>query len=100
VSALGAERLSALLKAGQTVRVRLKLTCRTLPDSDSASVIGEIVGSVKPDEVVVMGGHLDSWISAGARTTMAPACVHALDALSSSRKLGGLLSAPCGSCSS
>jgi carboxypeptidase Q len=61
ISTRGAERLAALLHAGKKVSLRLRLDCRTLPDAPSANVLGEIVGSEKPDEVVVIGGHLDCW---------------------------------------
>jgi carboxypeptidase Q len=37
------------------------MDAETLPDADSANVIGEIVGRERPDEVVVVGGHIDSW---------------------------------------
>jgi Iap family predicted aminopeptidase len=46
---------------GDDVRVQLVMEAATLPDADSANVIGEIVGRERPDEVVVLGGHLDSW---------------------------------------
>lgn len=46
---------------GQEVQVRLQMDAETLPDADSANVIGEITGRERPDEVVVIGGHLDSW---------------------------------------
>lgn len=55
-----AERLSAALKRGP-VKVNFRLNCKTLPDVPSASVIGEITGSTLPNEVIVIGGHLDSW---------------------------------------
>jgi Zn-dependent M28 family amino/carboxypeptidase len=61
VSTRGADRLSAALRAGQTVKVRLSLGCRQLPDAQSANVLGEIVGSELPDEIVLIGGHLDGW---------------------------------------
>ncbi len=61
VSTLGAERLSLMLRSGAKVSVRLRLNCETLPDAPSANVLGEIVGSELPDEVVVIGGHLDCW---------------------------------------
>lgn len=51
-------RKSAL---GERVRVRMKLDCRTLGEVPSANVIGEFLGREKPHEVVVIGGHLDSW---------------------------------------
>jgi carboxypeptidase Q len=61
VSTLGAEALAAVLRAGETVRVRLRLDCRELEDAPSANVLGEIVGTERPDEVIVIGGHLDGW---------------------------------------
>ncbi len=39
----------------------LKQNCKNLPDVQSYNVIGEITGSEKPDEIMVVGGHLDSW---------------------------------------
>ncbi len=55
-----AEMLSAAIKKGGA-KVKLVLNCQNLPDVPSANVLGEIKGSEKPDEVIVMGGHLDSW---------------------------------------
>jgi len=46
---------------GQEVRVQLRMEAETRPDADSANVMGEIAGVERPDEVVVLGGHLDSW---------------------------------------
>jgi carboxypeptidase Q len=46
---------------GQRVRVRLVMEARTLPDAPSRNVVAEIRGWEKPDEVVVLGGHSDSW---------------------------------------
>ena len=46
---------------GERIRVKLLMSAHTLPDAPSRNVMGEIVGSEKPDEVVVFGGHIDSW---------------------------------------
>ena len=46
---------------GEEVHVQLRMEAETRPDADSANVIGEIAGTERPDEVVVIGGHLDSW---------------------------------------
>lgn len=46
---------------GERIVVRLRMSARTLPDRESRNVMGELVGSERPDEVVVMGGHIDSW---------------------------------------
>lgn len=46
---------------GQRPVVHLEMNARTLPDRESRNVMGEIVGRERPDEVVVLGGHIDSW---------------------------------------
>ena len=46
---------------GEPVVVTLRMSARTLPDAPSRNVVAEIVGREKPDEVVVLGGHIDSW---------------------------------------
>jgi carboxypeptidase Q len=46
---------------GERVRVRLSMGARMLPDAPSRNVIAEIRGRERPDEVVVVGGHIDSW---------------------------------------
>jgi len=53
--------LDRLIKAKQTVRIRMTVGGQSLPDAPSANVIGEVVGQEKPNEVVVVGAHLDSW---------------------------------------
>jgi carboxypeptidase Q len=56
-----ADLLHRLLADGKSVRVRFMLGARTLPDATSSNVLGEIPGREKPEEIVVLGGHLDSW---------------------------------------
>jgi len=46
---------------GQPIVLTLRMGARTLPDAPSRNVVAEIVGREKPDEVVVVGGHIDSW---------------------------------------
>ncbi len=55
-----AERLARLAQQGE-VRVRLAMTNKTDPSYESSNVIAEIRGREKPDEVVLVGAHLDSW---------------------------------------
>jgi Peptidase family M28/PA domain len=50
-----------LVEAGQEVRINLLMEAQMLPDADSANVVAEITGRELPDEVVVVGGHIDSW---------------------------------------
>jgi Zn-dependent M28 family amino/carboxypeptidase len=75
-------------EAGGSMSVQLKMEARTLPDAPSANVIAEIRGSELPGEVVVMGGHYDSWdVGQGAHDDGA-ACMAAWQALTIIHKLG------------
>jgi carboxypeptidase Q len=56
-----ADLLAARLAGGQPVRFHLELGSRYLPDAESANVIGEIVGRTNPEEIILLGCHLDSW---------------------------------------
>jgi len=56
-----ADLLSARIQSGETVRFRLELGCRFFPDARSANVIGEIPGRERPEEIVLLAAHLDSW---------------------------------------
>jgi carboxypeptidase Q len=61
VSPEDAMMMARLYADGVPVKVHLEMSARTEPDADSANVIGEIPGRELADEVVVMGGHIDSW---------------------------------------
>ncbi len=56
-----AEMLERILRQGKPVRVRFTLTCGDRPEAESANVIGEVRGSSKPEEIVLLGAHRDSW---------------------------------------
>ncbi|HEV8599361.1 MAG TPA: M28 family metallopeptidase [Gemmatimonadales bacterium] len=56
-----AAMLHRMQARGQKIVVRLEMAAQTLPDVPSRNVMGELVGREKPDEVVVFGGHIDSW---------------------------------------
>ena len=67
LSTVAADRLSTALAADPKIRVELKSHASRYPDALSHNVIGEIRGSQFPDQIMVVGGHLDSWdISPGA----------------------------------
>ncbi len=61
ISMEDAAMLHRMQNRGQRIVVRLELSAHRLPDVPSRNVIGELVGREKPDEVVVLGGHIDSW---------------------------------------
>jgi hypothetical protein len=61
VSTEDADAMARLVRSGVRVRVRLSMEAHTEPPADSFDVMGEIPGREKPNEVVVLGGHIDSW---------------------------------------
>jgi len=73
---------------GQKVRVRLKMEARMHPDAPSRNVMGEIVGRERPDEVVVFGGHIDSWDVGQGAMDDAGGVVVAWEALRVMKELG------------
>jgi len=60
LSAPDASQLSRLIRMGQTVRLRLSSTAHTY-ETVSQNVVGEITGASRPNEVIVLGSHMDSW---------------------------------------
>lgn len=81
ISTVAADLLSARLREAPDSEIRLRLTCETLPDAASANVVGQIRGTEKPEEIVLLGAHLDSWdLSAGANDDAA-GCAQCLEAL-------------------
>jgi hypothetical protein len=61
ISTNGAELLSSMLALNPSLKFYLKQNCKNLPDVQSYNVIGEITGSTYSEEIMVVGGHLDSW---------------------------------------
>ncbi len=61
ISTNAAEKLSYLLKLEPELKFLFRQQCKTFPDVWSHNVIGEITGSDFPDEIILVGGHLDSW---------------------------------------
>jgi carboxypeptidase Q len=59
-----------------------------LPDADSANVVGEIRGRERPDEVVVVSGHFDSWDVGTGSTDDGGGCIVTWEALRLMKKLG------------
>lgn len=87
VSTNDAETISRLLRQGE-VRVHLQTNGRFLAPVPSFNVIGEVRGSTHPEEIVLVGGHLDSWdVGEGAHDDGA-GIVHALQVLPLWRKIG------------
>ncbi len=88
ITAEDALMIQRLSDAGDKVTVHLFMEAHMEPDADSANVIGEIPGREKPDEIVVMGGHLDSWdVGQGAQDN-GSGCIASLQAVALIKKLG------------
>jgi len=88
VSTSDADALSALLKKDGAVSVRLKMSCRSLGTVETANVVGELAGTDRPGEIILMGGHLDSWdLGTGAHDDGA-GCAASLEALRLIKALG------------
>ncbi len=56
-----AEMMQRMQDRGEKIVVRLKMSAQKLPDSPSRNVVAEITGREKPDEIIIVSGHIDSW---------------------------------------
>lgn len=61
LSAPDADQLERVLDRGDTVKLKLTLTPKGVGPLPSGNVIGDIIGTEKPEEIILIGGHLDSW---------------------------------------
>jgi hypothetical protein len=74
-------RITRLLARKTPVRLEFDIRNRTIPDGvTSYNTIGEITGSDKKDEVIMLGGHLDSWHAATGATDNAIGCAVMMEA--------------------
>ncbi|QDA62165.1 M20/M25/M40 family metallo-hydrolase [Hymenobacter jejuensis] len=81
LSTNGADELSHLLKADPGLTVELEMACQQLPEVKSFNVVGEIKGSKYPDEIITVGGHLDSWDLAQGAHDDGTGCVQSMEVL-------------------
>ncbi|GAB3962063.1 M28 family peptidase [Spirosoma harenae] len=88
ISTNGADLLSKSLQENPNLTFYFKQNCETLPDAKSYNVVGEIKGSEKPDEIIVVGGHLDSWDLAEGAHDDGAGCVQSIDVLRILKSLG------------
>lgn len=88
ISTKGADLLSTTLKLNPDIQFFLRQNCRQLPDVQSYNVIGEIRGSEFPDEVIVVGGHLDSWDLGDGSHDDGAGCVQSMEVLNLLKKVG------------
>lgn len=77
-----------LLAKGARVRMHLTLTPKTLPDVQSYNVIAELRGSERPEEIVLIGGHLDSWDLATGAIDNGSGCAMIMETMRVLKELG------------
>jgi carboxypeptidase Q len=88
ISVEDSNRIVRLVNRGRAVRVRLVTSGRLDGYVESANVVGEIRGRERPDEVVLIGGHLDSWDVGTGASDDAVGCIITWEAARLMKKLG------------
>jgi carboxypeptidase Q len=88
ITAEDAERMQRLADRGVPIRVRLRMEARMEPDVESFNVVGEIRGSEFPDEIVLVGGHFDSWDVGTGASDDGVGCIVTWEAARLMQKLG------------
>lgn len=83
-----ADRFDRMTKRGQKIVLRLKMNARFLDHAPSANLVGEIRGTEKPDEVILVGGHIDSWDVGTGAMDDGGGCVVTWEALRLLKNLG------------
>lgn len=88
ISTKHADLLSKLLKDDSALQFYMETHCETLPDAPSFNVVGEIKGSEYSDEIIVVGGHLDSWDLAQGAHDDGAGCVQSIEVLRLFKAIG------------
>ena len=88
ISTNDANLLSENLNSGGIVTATMNADCGPKGKRNSDNVIAEIRGSEFPDEIILVGGHLDSWDVGGGAHDDGSGCVHAMEVLRTLKKLG------------
>ncbi|MEN9969568.1 MAG: hypothetical protein RIR94_1773 [Bacteroidota bacterium] len=87
LSTKDADALSLALKEGK-VHFYLEMDCREFPDARSYNVMAELKGSKFPDQIITIGGHLDSWDTGEGAHDDGAGVIHCLEALRILNELG------------
>ena len=88
ISTNGAELLSSMLALNPDLTFFLKQNCKNMPDVLSYNVIGEIKGSTHPEEIMLVGGHLDSWVLGDGSHDDGAGVVQSMEVLRLFQKIG------------
>ena len=82
-----ADLLSEALINESSLKLQIKLLCRTLPDAQSYNVIGELKGTELPNEIIVGGGHFDSWDKGDGAHDNGVGCIQSIKLLDLFKRL-------------
>jgi hypothetical protein len=88
ISTNAADLLSTSLRLNPEINFYFKQNCKQFQDVESYNVIGEIKGSSKPEEIIVVGGHLDSWDLGDGSHDDGAGCVQSMEVLNLFKKTG------------
>jgi hypothetical protein len=83
-----ADQLAAAIKNNSSIAVFLKTHAKMLPDTIGHNVIGELTGSEFPDQIITVGGHLDSWDPGEGAHDDGAGCVHSIEVLRALKAIG------------
>ncbi|QZK90160.1 M28 family peptidase [Flavobacterium sp. CHNK8] len=88
ISTNGAELLSKSLKANPNGSFYLKQSCETFEDVLSYNVVGEMTGTEHPEQIMVVGGHLDSWDLGDGSHDDGAGCVQSMEVFNIFKNIG------------
>ena len=88
ISTNGAVELSKMIADKKVKSLYIKTNCQMLEDAPSFNVVGEIKGSEFPNEVITVGGHLDSWDLAEGAHDDGTGCVQSIEIIRALKALG------------
>lgn len=80
--------LSRLISYGFTPELHLEIETETFPDALSHNIMGEIIGTEFPDEIIAIGGHTDSWDAGSGAHDNAGGCITTWEAVRLIKNLG------------
>lgn len=83
-----ADKLAAAIAQNPNVQLYLKSNAKMLPDTIGHNVIGELKGTEFPDQIITIGGHLDSWDPAEGAHDDGAGCVHSIEVLRALKAIG------------
>lgn len=83
-----ADKLSSLMKEGKSIELYYQSNAKMLPDTIGHNVIGELTGTESPNDIITIGGHLDSWDPAEGAHDDGAGCVHSIEVLRALKVLG------------